>query len=68
MTTFHSERLLAQALRHLLYAGHTREVARVLNETHVQDALSLSQESQMSLLDMALRMGDQDTFLQLVDR
>lgn len=68
LTRHHSERLMAQALRHALYVGSTSEVLHVLDDGKVTDSITLMEESQMSLLDLALRVGDEAAFLKLLDR
>ena len=64
----HSERLLAQALRHALYVGSVSEMLHILDDGKVQGSITLTGESRMSLLDLALRVRDEAAFLKLLDR
>ncbi|KAK7113236.1 uncharacterized protein [Littorina saxatilis] len=64
----HSERLVAQATRQLLYIGASTHALHVLDDSKVKAVVTLSRESKMTLVDLTLRMGDEETFMGLLDR
>ncbi|KAL8588984.1 hypothetical protein ACOMHN_065766 [Nucella lapillus] len=68
MAVFHGDRLLAQALCHMMYANQSREVLRVLDDPQIKSVIRLTDESKMSLVDLSLRLGYDSVFWELIER
>ncbi|KAK7501475.1 hypothetical protein BaRGS_00007279, partial [Batillaria attramentaria] len=64
---YHSGDLVADALRHALYTGHAREAIQMLVNMTQDYGIRLNGDAKVLLLDMALRVGDEDTFLEFVN-